>query len=84
MIKVISSPLSSHINVSYAEYCYYLFPELDAKTKEEELQGNIAEMKENLASLQDKFSKEELRKLVTHLSLRNLSRSEYFVKLYWL
>ncbi|KAL0876860.1 hypothetical protein Bca101_026565 [Brassica carinata] len=37
--------------------------ELDAKTKEEELQGNIAVMKENIVSLQEKLSKEELSKL---------------------
>ncbi|CAF2042385.1 hypothetical protein BRARA_I02140 [Brassica rapa] len=37
--------------------------ELDAKTKEEALQANIAEMKEKIASLQEKFSKEELSKL---------------------
>ncbi|KAL0712724.1 hypothetical protein Bca4012_019702 [Brassica carinata] len=37
--------------------------ELDAKTKEEELQATIAEMKEKMASLQEKFSKEELSKL---------------------
>ncbi|KAF3561436.1 hypothetical protein HID58_086692 [Brassica napus] len=37
--------------------------ELDAKTKEEELQATIAEMKEKIASLQEKFSKEELSKL---------------------
>ncbi|XP_019090165.1 PREDICTED: kinesin-like protein KIN-14D [Camelina sativa] len=37
--------------------------ELDAKTKEDRLQATIAEMEENIASLQEKFSKEELNKL---------------------
>ncbi|XP_010422415.1 PREDICTED: kinesin-like protein KIN-14D [Camelina sativa] len=37
--------------------------ELDAKTKEDRLQETIAEMKESMTSLQEKFSKEELNKL---------------------
>ncbi|KAJ4902119.1 Kinesin-5 [Raphanus sativus] len=37
--------------------------ESDAKSKEEELQATITEMKQNIVSLQEKFSKEELSKL---------------------
>ncbi|CAN8246212.1 unnamed protein product [Cochlearia groenlandica] len=41
----------------------YIEKELDAKTKEEELLKTIADLKENIVSLQEKFSKEELTKL---------------------
>lgn len=46
--------------------------ELDAKTKEEVLQATIAEMKEKIASLQEKLSKEELSKLVRSYRSKNV------------
>ena len=57
-----------------------LLVELDAKTKEEELQANIAEMKEKIASLQEKFSKEELSKLVRIIHWCSLSPKESLIK----
>lgn len=42
-----------------------LIAEILLKSKEEELNSIIAELRKNYASLQDKFSQEELDKLVS-------------------